>query len=84
MDWDLIVGREEMFHSADQMNKTIQWPAGDFTLPAAVSLNPASTEAAVRKQLSTALAAKTIVQTRKGDGKIPGTFQVVKAATAGN
>jgi len=66
------------------MNKTIQWPAGDFALPAAVALNPALTEAAVRKQLSTALAAKTIVQTRKGDGKIPGTFQVVKAAPAGN
>jgi hypothetical protein len=43
-------------------------------------LNPALTEAAVRKQLSAALAAKTMVQTRKGDGKIPGTFQVVKAA----
>jgi hypothetical protein len=62
------------------MNDTIQWPNGEFTLPAAVALNPALTEAAVRKQLSAALAAKTMVQTRKGDGKIPGTFQVVKAA----
>jgi hypothetical protein len=62
------------------MNDTIQWPSGEFTLPAAVKLNPALTEAAVRKQLAVALAAKTIVQTRKGDGKIPGTFQVAKPA----
>jgi hypothetical protein len=34
----------------------------------------------VKMHPSAALAAKTIVQTRKGDGKIPGTFQVVKAA----
>ena len=66
------------------MNQTIQWPAGDFTLPTAVALNPALPQAAVRKKLSAALAAKTVVQTRKGDGKIPGTFQVVKIATAGN
>ncbi len=65
------------------MNETIQWPSGEFTLPAAVALNRALPEAAVRKKLSAALAAKTVVQTRKGDGKIPGTFQVVQAA-AGN
>jgi len=69
-----------MFHSADQMNETIQWPAGDFTLPAAVALNPKLSEAVVLKQLSAALAAKTVIQTRKGDGKIPGTFQMVKPA----
>ena len=80
----MIVERVGIFHSADQMNEIIQWPAGDFTLPAAVALNPALPQAAVRQKLSAALAAKTIVQTRKGDGKIPGTFQVVKVATVGN
>jgi adenosylcobinamide amidohydrolase len=69
-----------MFHSAGQMNETIQWPSGEFTLPAAVALNRALSEATVRKQLATALAAKTMIQTRKGDGKTPGTFQVVKPA----
>ncbi len=61
------------------MNETIQWPSGEFTIQAAVALNPALTEAVVRKQLSSALAAKTIVQTRKGDGKIQGAFQAVNA-----
>lgn len=77
---DLIVERVGIFHSAGQMNETIQWPSGEFTLPAAVALNRAQPEAVVRRKLSAALAVKTIVQTRKGDGKIPGTFQVVKAA----
>ena len=71
-----------MLQSACPMNEAIQWPAGEFTLPAAVALNPALTEAAVRKQLSLALAAKQVVQTRKGDGKIQGAFQVVKNAAA--
>ena len=66
------------------MENMIQWPSGEFTLPAAVKLNPTLTEAVVRKQLSAALAAKRMVQTRKGDGKTPGTFQVVKAAGADN
>lgn len=66
------------------MTNAIQWPAGEFTLPAALALNAATPQAEIRKQLSVALAAKTIVQTRKGDGKIPGTFQVVQAAAAGN
>ena len=64
------------------MNELIQWPSGEFTLPAAVALNRTVPEAVVRKQLSAALAAKKVVQTRKGDGKIPGTFQVVAAAEA--
>ena len=80
----MIVERVGIFHSADQMNEIIQWPAGDFTLPAAVALNPALPQATVRQKLSAALAAKTIVQTRKGDGKIPGTFKVVKVTTVGN
>ncbi len=67
------------------MEPTIQWPPGEFTLPAAVALNPALPQAVVRKKLSAALAAKSIVQTRKGDGKIQGAFQAVKAAdNAGN
>jgi hypothetical protein len=67
------------------MNETIQWPSGEFTIQAAVALNPALPPAAVRKKLSAAMAAKTIVQTRKGDGKIQGAFQVVKtASTTGN
>jgi hypothetical protein len=47
-----------------------------------VALNPKLPEAAVRKQLAAALAAKTIVQTRKGDRKVQGAFQVVKTAEA--
>jgi hypothetical protein len=43
-----------------------------------VNLNPALPQAAVRKKLSDAMAAKAIVQTQKGDGKIKGKFQVVK------
>ncbi len=62
------------------MNETIQWPAGDFTLPQAFALNPAKPQAAVRTQLAADLAAKRMVQTKKGDGKIQGTFQVVKPA----
>ena len=65
------------------MNETINWPVGEFILQNLVALNPAFPQAVVRKKLSAAIAAKTIVQTRKGDGKIQGAFQVVKAA-AGN
>ena len=60
------------------MTNTIRWPDGEFTLPAALALNAGVPQAEVRKQLSSAIAAKTIVQTQKGDGKIPGKFQVVK------
>jgi hypothetical protein len=60
------------------MTNTIQWPDGEFTLPAAVALNAGVPQAEIRKKLSAALAAKTMVQTQKGDGKIPGKFQVVK------
>lgn len=60
------------------MSEPIQWPRGEFTVQEAVNLNPALPQAAVRKQLSAAIAAKTIVQTRKGDGKIKGAFQLVK------
>ena len=58
--------------------QSIQWPAEVFTLPAALALNPAVPQLAVRKKLSAAIAAKTIVQVQKGNGKIQGTFQVVK------
>ena len=60
------------------MTETIQWPRGEFTVQEAVNLNPALPQAAVRKKLSDAMAAKAIVQTQKGDGKIKGKFQVVK------
>ena len=60
------------------MTKTIQWPAGEFTIQAAVDLNAGVPPAAVRKKLADEIAAKTIVQTQKGDGKIKGQFQVVK------
>ena len=64
------------------MTNTIRWPDGEFTLPAALALNAGVPQAEVRKKLSAALAAKTIVQTQKGDGKIPGKFSVVKQAGA--
>lgn len=47
-------------------------------MQAAVDLNAGVPQAAVRKKLADAIAAKKIVQTKKGDGKIKGTFQVVK------
>ena len=59
------------------MTKTIQWPAGEFTLQAAVDLNAGVPQAEVRKKLAEVIAAKSIVQTQKGDGKIKGKFQVV-------
>jgi hypothetical protein len=62
------------------MNETINWPAGEFTLQTLLALNPAFPQATVRKNLSAAISAKRIVQTRKGDGKIQGAFQVVKVA----
>ena len=74
---DLIVGRAGMFHSSIIMTEPTQWPRGEFTVQEAVDLNPALPQAAVRKKLSDALAAKTIVQTQKGDGKIKGKFSVV-------
>ena len=70
-----------MFHSL-LMNEVIQWPDGEFTIQAAVDRNPAIPQAVVRKKLSEAMAAKTIVQTKKGDAKIKGQFQVVKPASA--
>ena len=60
------------------MNEPINWPPGEFTIEEAVSLNPAFPEALVRRKLSEAMAAKAIVQTRKGDRKIKGKFQAVK------
>ncbi len=59
------------------MSDTIQWPRGEFTVQEAVNLNPTLPQAAVRKKLSDALAAKKIIQTQKGDGKIKGKFSVV-------
>lgn len=64
------------------MNEAIQWPDGGFTIQQAVDLNPTVPQAMVRKQLADALAAKAIIQTKKGDGKIKGQFQVVKPAAA--
>jgi hypothetical protein len=69
-----------MFHSELFMNETIQWPDGDFTLQEAVDLNPAIPPAVIRKRLADAMAAKAVIQTKKGDAKIKGRFQVVKAA----
>jgi len=60
------------------MTNIIRWPDGEWTLPAALALNAGVPQAEVRQKLSAALAAKTIVQTQKGDGKIPGKFSVVK------
>ncbi len=64
------------------MNETIQWPSGEFTLQAAGQLNAGVPEALIRKKLSAALAAKTLVQTKKGDKKAKGTFQVVASGLA--
>ena len=64
------------------MSDTIQWPDGDFTIQQAVDLNPAIAQAVVRKKLADAMAAKAIIQTKKGDGKIKGQFQVVKPSAA--
>ena len=63
------------------MTKTIQWPDGEFTLPAAVDLNAGIPQAEIRKKLAEGIAAKSIVQTQKGDGKIKGKFHVVKSAS---
>jgi len=62
------------------MTKTIQWPAGEFTLQAAVDLNVGVTQAAIRKKLAEEITAKFIIQTQKGDKKIKGKFQAVKPA----
>ena len=64
------------------MTNTIRRPDGEFTLPAALALNAGVPQAEVRKKLAAGLAAKAIVQTQKGDGKIPGKFQQVKYAGA--
>ena len=66
------------------MTKTIQWPGGEFTVQAAVDFNPSVPQAEVRKKLAEAIAAKTIAQTQKGDGRIKGKFQVVKASLPEN
>jgi len=60
------------------MTNTIRWPAGEFTLQAAVDLNAGVPQAEVRKKLADGITAKKIIQTQKGDGKIKGQFQVVK------
>lgn len=60
------------------MSETIHWPDGEFTIEEAVSLNPAFPEATIRKKLSAGISAKTIIQTKKGNHKIKGKFQVVK------
>jgi len=60
------------------MNETIPWPAGEFTIQEAFALNPTLSQAEVREKLAAAIAAKKIVQTRKGDRKNKGKFQVAK------
>ncbi len=60
------------------MTKPIQWPTGDFTLQAAVDLNAGIPQAEIRKKLAADIAAKTMVQTQKGNGKVKGQFRVVK------
>ena len=60
------------------MSENINWPPGEFTIQAAVACNPKLPPAEVRKKLSAAMAAKKIVQTRKGNGKVQGAFQVAK------
>jgi len=60
------------------MTNAIRWPAGEFTLQAAVDLNAGVPQAEVRKKLADGITAKKIVQIRKGDGKIKGQFQMVK------
>ena len=64
------------------MNETINWPRGEFTIEEAVSMNPVFSQATVRKKLSDALAAKTIAQTQKGNGKIKGKFSVAPSVSA--
>lgn len=76
----LIVGRAGMFHSSNIMNEAINWPRGEFTIEEAVGLNPACPPAAVRKKLSDAIAAKAVVQTQKGNGKIKGKFSLAAPA----
>ena len=71
-----------MFHDRIIMNETINWPRGEFTIEEAVSLNPVFSQATVRKNLSDALAAKTITQTQKGNGKIKGKFSVASSSAA--
>jgi hypothetical protein len=61
------------------MNDTIQWPGGEFTIQEAIDANRSVSEAVVRQKLSAGLAAKAILQTQKGNQKIKGKFQVVKA-----
>jgi len=61
------------------MNETIQWPNGEFTIQEAIDANRGVSEAVVRQKLSAAMAAKAIVQTQKGNQKVKGKFQVVKA-----
>jgi len=60
------------------MTNPIRWPDVEFTLPDALALNSHVPQAEVRKQLSADIAAKKIVQTQKGNGKIPGKFSIVK------
>ena len=59
------------------MNDTLNWPDGEFTLQTAVERNSHLTEAIVRKKISEAMAAKRIIQTKKGDAKTKGLFRVV-------
>jgi hypothetical protein len=57
------------------MNETIRWPSGEFTIQEAMDLNPTLPQLAVRKKLSECIAAKTIVQSQKGNGKVKGKFR---------
>jgi hypothetical protein len=66
------------------MDNTILWPHGEFTIQEAVNLNPALPPAKVRQKLSAAIAAKSIVQTQKGNDKVKGKFQLAKTVAGAN
>ena len=62
------------------MTNAIRWPAGEFTLQAAIDLNAGIPQAEIRKKLADSLAANKVIQTQKGDGKIKGKFSTVNSA----
>jgi hypothetical protein len=66
------------YSKVQDMSDPINWPRGEFTIDEMVRLNPAFPETVVRKKLADGIAAKSVVQTQKGNQKVKGTFQVVK------
>lgn len=61
------------------MNLTINWPTGEFTLQDAIAQNPKVPQTQIREELAAGITRKAIVQTRKGNQKVKGAFQVVPA-----